>query len=113
MSDDFEAPPPGAQGAGNSGQPKTDTQRLRAVEATVQNLIPRVAKLEEKTTETRRMLEILKAMTTTVLDRQEEIRESLGVVGSTRDAVVELMGKLDMLSGKIDKLPCRDSGGLQ
>lgn len=101
--------PPG-NSSGESGQPKTDTQRLRAVEVAVQSLVPRVAKLEERTTETRRSLEILKVMVTTVLDKQEEIRDSLGVMSATRDAVVVIMEKLDMLDRKIDKLPCRDEG---
>ena len=79
----------------------------------MRNLSPRVAKLEERTTETRRTLEILKVMVTTVLDGQQAIRDELGVITATRDAVVGLMGKLDDLSVKIDRLPCRDEGGMQ
>jgi len=96
-------------GAGpEPAQPKSDTQRLRAVEATVQNLIPRVAKLEERNTDTRNSLDILKAMVTAVLSNQQEIRDSIGIVNATRDAVVELMEKVDGLTGKIDTLACKD-----
>lgn len=98
-------------GEGMTTEPtKTDTDRLLAVEDAVRRIEPRVAKLEGQATETQRTLVLLKTMTETVLTKQAEIRDSLGLIGATRDAVVELMQKLDALSVKIDRLPCRDGG---
>lgn len=90
--------------SGNSGQPQTDTQRLRAVEAKVHSLIPRVDALEARQQDTKRRLDLLRSLVESVLSAQGSIRDDLGELKAAVEVVGNLVGHVEDLGRKIDRL---------
>lgn len=102
MSESTRAP---GNSSGDSEQPKTDTQRLRAVEADVHSLKNRVGSLETRADTTKRTLDILRVMVEGIVTSQASIRDDQGVV---KASVGLLLEKVEGMSDKLDRHLARD-----
>lgn len=105
MSESTRAP---GNSSGDSEQPKTDTQRLRAVEADVHSLKNRVGSLETRADTTKQTLNLLRVMVEGIVVSQASIRDDLGFLKASAESVGLLLEKVDWMAEKLDRHMLRD-----
>lgn len=106
MSDTPAGTPPSQDP--QSAQPKSDTQRLRAVEADVHSLKGRVGALETRADTTKQTLSLLRVMVEGIVVSQASIRDDLGFLKASAESVGLLLEKVDGMAEKLDRHLTRD-----